>query len=398
MKIHKKIVIGFTALALSVFPACSTAPAEPTFTPNFNFTNTPQAPTNTPEPTPTPKRFTEIATLTELRDYLNEQVAQGNLQIAFECTGDKSQMTAQTMSRMVNAMFIRTLTEDSSPNVIHVAVIQFPGDRIVAAHKSGDTSALTEDEERALKKAEGIVENFRKKADNDIELELAIHDWMLKNISVNYDSANFDDPEDAPRHVSVLGALLNGSASSQGYVDCFYTLASIAGLQVSRMSVEKNNGGYHMVNTICLDGAWYVVDVTYDDSLSFTDGTNPATYRLFNAGKDQCVEYTWATTMEYHPIAAESDSHYYYNLPETISGHGYEKNFKYISDAAKSIVKEWNTKNRTEFQIIIPGRSIQYADLNLHLQRELNATGKAYSYTSYLSTNGKDTFFLIRFN
>ena len=153
-----------------------------------------------------------------------------------------------------------------------------------------------------------------------------------------------------------------------------------------------------MVNTICLDGAWYVVDVTYDDSLSFTDGTNPATYRLFNAGKDQCVEYTWATTMEYHPIAAEIDSHYYYNLPETISGHGYEKNFKYISDAAKSIVKEWNTKNRTEFQIIIPGRSIQYADLNLHLQRELNATGKAYSYTSYLSTNGKDTFFLIRFN
>lgn len=397
MKVRTKILIGFTALALSVFPSCSTTQEEPVVTPNLNFTHTPEVPTSTPEPTPTPKKFTEIATLTELRDYLNEQVAQGNLQIAFECTGNKSQMTAQNMARMVNAMFIRTLTEDSRPDVIHVSVIQFPGDRIVAAYKSGDTSTLTDAELRALKKAEGIVENARKSADNDIELELAIHDWMLKNISVNYDSANFDDPENAPRHVSALGALLNASASSQGYVDCFYTLASIAGLQVGRMSVETKDGGYHMVNTICLDGAWYVVDVMYDDSLSFTDGTNPATYRLFNAGKDQCVEYSWGSAMEYHPIAAESDSHYYYNLPEDISGHGYEKKFKYISDAAKSIVKEWNATNRKEFQIMFTDRSIQYGDLNLHLQRELNATGKGYSYTSYISTNGKDTFFLIRF-
>lgn len=388
-------------LALSIFftgtfTSCSFIRLKSAATPNTNFT---PAVTETVAPaTVPPQTYTAISTLTDLRDYMYGQIAQGNYSFSFDYSGNPSRINEATLKQIVNALYVSLTKDSNSATVFHTTVTPFPGDRIVEAHKSGDTSALTENELRALEKAQRVVKNLQKTAGSEIELELAIHDWLLKTVSLDETSADFSDPNNAPRHVTALGPLLNGSASYQGYVDGFYVLGSIAGLQVDRMSVETEYGGSHMVNTICLDEAWYVVDVTYDDSVTYTDGTQP-NYRLFNAGKDQCKEYEWIPAMEHHPIAAESDTHYYYNLPNDGSLHGYPKSFKTMGEATRSIVKEWQNNNRTEHQIMIIGKDIETSDFQNHLINALNATEKAYPATTfYTTTNGKDTFVLVRFH
>ncbi len=333
------------------------------------------ATTSTTKPSDSYPRF---SSLTALRDYMNSQKDADVLKLTFEYTGRET-LTAQLMAQMTNACYV---SFTRSGNVYTGTLTEYPGDRIVDAYFSGDSSKLNSAEKTAMNKAVQMVNEAKAKAANNFELEVLLHDALCDMITYDDRTREISDPNDLPRNLTVIGALLDGKANCQGYSDAFYTLASIAGFTVSRMSVYSASD-LHMTNTIHLNGRWYVVDLTYDDT-----NNDERNYRLFNAGVDLIREYTWDAEKEIHPIAKTSDSVYYYHYTNSA--------YTSMQTMVDAIVTAWSQNGQTKVRAMLKNNTNTDA-FNDMLKSALNKTGKKYSYEYRYYKNGRDTFYTVTF-
>ncbi len=337
--------------------------------------------------------MTEIASLTELRDYLNGRKLQGETELTFRYTGNPYDVDGDTIARILATCCITWWCDNG--NEYRIIIYEYPGDRIAKAYLSGDTSALRADEKATLAEAEKIVNAAKAQADSEYELELLLHDAIAESVTYINPSTDIPDVNNPPRHLTAVGALLDKKANCQGYGDAFYLLATMAGFTVGRMSAF-NSDGWHLVNTILLDNKWYVVDVTFDDTVVYSDGVQPS-YRLFNAGRDMCIEYEWGAEMEYFPIADKSDSNYFYFNDAENTVFDYDKDFQSIDALAKSIVDGYLNGESKEYQTMLIGKSLDWTALDSAIQ-SANVSNAEMQYTIWSYTNGRDTFYLVKFN
>lgn len=323
--------------------------------------------------------YTEISDQDALRNYVLEMSDADELQFSFVYTG-KDKPDPGVIAQMAGACFVEIIQEG---DIHHVTLTEFPGSRIVDAYFSNDAEKLTEDEQLALEEAVKIANEAKERTSDNWELELAIHDLLAERITYSDADIFYEEPEDQPRHLSVIGALLDGEANCQGYTDAFYTVASIAGFAVDRQSVETDTDP-HMVNTICLDGDWYVVDLTYNDS-----DDESISYRLFNAGMDMIAqEYEWAAEVERHPIIPESNDYNYFIRNDLC--------FRDVLKLAEYVARMWARYGETEIQALLMDED-EAEKLNEILPAILESYGKSYRYSIWYSTNGEDSFYTIVF-
>lgn len=316
--------------------------------------------------------------LTSLRDYLNGQKNKNIFEIPFKYTGSE-QLTPIMLAQMVSAFMVNYQTRGDAKVI---TITEYPGEHIVDAYFSGNTASLTADEKKAMNKAVQMVSTAKSKAKNSWELELLIHDMLADSITYYDDVRTFSSLENAPRYLSIIGALLDGKANCQGYSDAFYTLASIAGFTVSRMNTETTDD-LHVVNTIKLNGLWYVVDVTFDDQT----GDTPTNYRLFNVGLDRIKEFFWKPWKEINPIAATSPKEYYYNYKGIV--------FNNAQALAQYVTDQWLAGNKT-----VRGTVANLSDaeaIKTPLKKLLDNTGKAWDYRYWCSNTGKDIYYTFTF-
>lgn len=321
-------------------------------------------------------------TLESLRDYLNAQKDKDIFKNSFHYKGSEM-LEAQMLAQMVSCFYLKYQQGGLHNDLYVIEIIEYPGDRIVDAYFSGNKASLTADEQKAYDQAVQTVSLLKSKAKNDWELELFIHDMLADHITYYDTDREVTDPNNPPRFLTAIGALLDGKANCQGYADAFYVLASMAGFKIGRMNVETDTD-LHVVNTILLDGSWYVVDVTFDDQ----GDDAPVSYRLFNAGMDQINDFYWKPFKEIHKIASYSNNYSYYIRNGLV--------FNSANDFANYIKGNWdrgeNTirgviRNQTDGQVI-----------KKPLDTLLNNSGKAYSYKFWYAEDGKDTYYTIKFN
>ena len=330
--------------------------------------------TRTTQPTVSYPKF---SSLTALRDHMTAKKEADILQFTFEYTG--ATLTPRTVAQMTNACLVNLKRNGT---VYTATLTEYPGDHIVDAYFSGDSSKLTADERTVMNKALQMVNQAKAQASNTFELEVLLHDMLCETITYYDGNRDFTDANNIPRNLTVIGALLDGKANCQGYTDAFYTLASIAGFKVSRMSTYSPDD-LHMVNTIYLNNAWHVVDVTIDDT-----NDDERNYRLFNAGVDVIREYTWDIEKETHPIARTSGTAYYY----------YYTNSAYTSmqTMVDTMVKEWSQNGKTTLRAMLKNNTDGDA-FNAALKSALDKTGKRYQYQYRYYQNGRDTFYTVKF-
>lgn len=340
--------------------------------------------------------YVRIDDLVELRDYLWESVEDGADEMTFRYDGDSDDLDGQTIARILSAYYITIRQIPDAEDVWQVEYIGFPGDRIVAAYRSGDTSELTEDELAALRIAEEAVQEAQDHTYTQVDLELYLHDWLCEHIDYYDGSTDIEEGEVVP-HLTAIGALLEGKANCQGYTDAFYVLASIAGFEVSRQCCENQSGG-HCFNTICLDGDWYVVDVTFNDDFYSHEEQSYQDYRLFNAGRAECNEYSWPEEYEYHSLARKGGDLYYYNLSDETESelHRYTKRYDSLPKMADAVVEMWK-EGRGVFHLMLSEQIVGWEDLNEILDEKLQSTGQPYSYRIWAFDSGEHTYFYIRF-
>jgi len=317
----------------------------------------------------------EFRDLVSLRDHLYNELQAGETEVSFIYSGEE-ELSGGLVSRMLG---LARAGLSRSGDRCRITMYPRVGVRIVDAWKREDTSELTEDEKRALQCALDMVASARAQAGNEWEVELLLHDMLIERIS--YYTEEEKNAED--RYLSVVGALVDGRANCQGYADAFYTVATIAGFQVEEMSVDTPDGT-HRVNTIYLQGKWYVVDVTHNDHEN-----GKIFYKLFNAGMDVIDGYWWGEELELHPIAATGSPDWYYYYRRGIA-------FDSASAFASYVANDWAATGKTQYRGMVRGMTDGGA-LKEVLSAALKKTGKAYSYRYSCSEGDKNCFFIVTF-
>lgn len=126
------------------------------------------------------------------------------------------------------------------------------------------------------KKAKEIVNNITNSNMSDLEKELALHEYVVKNTIYDYDNyINQTVPEDS---YTAYGALIIGKAVCDGYADTMKLLLNIAGIEVQ--VVVGDIGEPHSWNMVKIDGEYYHLDATLDDQIP--DEGNEVRYTYFN--------------------------------------------------------------------------------------------------------------------
>lgn len=98
---------------------------------------------------------------------------------------------------------------------------------------------------------------------SEYDKELALHDWLCKRIVYDYNQTR-------PLRTTSYGSLVNRIAVCEGYAEAMTVLLRRAGIMGATVYGFYNDIG-HAWNIVRIDGQWYYIDPTFDDSSSEID-------------------------------------------------------------------------------------------------------------------------------
>lgn len=146
------------------------------------------------------------------------------------------------------------------------------------------------------KKAQDLVKALVKPGMTDLEKEISIHDYLVKNN--RYDLAAVENPKAYWASYMAYGALVKGTSVCQGYAQAMSLLLRTAGIECKYVS-GKGNGGNHAWNIVKIGGQYYHVDATFDDPVFTLNGVRTETLRhtYFNLSDSQMAkDHSWDKT------------------------------------------------------------------------------------------------------
>ena len=155
----------------------------------------------------------------------------------------------------------------------------YDGSAVAEAFLTGDRSALSAEEAELLELCEGVLAECVTADMSGYEKELAIHDWMVQ--WADYDHSH------AAESLSPLAFLRDRKAICLGYANTFQILMDLLDIEcITVVGAAYHSSEDHAWNMVRLDGDWYCVDVTWDDS---------GGHRYFNVTSDfmRATDHQW---------------------------------------------------------------------------------------------------------
>ncbi|MCL1855115.1 MAG: hypothetical protein FWF86_05220 [Clostridia bacterium] len=342
------------------------------------------APSITPTPPPVPKpelgpwenaALPQIRNEEELIDFLWYHREKCSTSIKFQIN---SPLTVNDVKNAAQTMMFpnRTYTHTLTRNSIVTVMMDEPylaGDRVAYIYRKGQELgmtdeawraaagpenrrpvdhiesdySLTEDEWAVMIKALDFFEQGYPRNGSALERELSIHDYICsvnsyENPPANHNAAEIPRSAEQQRFKTAAGVLLDGRSNCSGYADAFYLLAKMAGFNVRTVVGDALSGfgdeewGAHGWNMIELDGAWYYVDVTFDD---IDSEPFPFMHAFCNVtGEYLSSTHRWDDTHLPKPDAAALDGFFPYNgvhQPEIYQGD-------HLQNIARRIAADFN--------------------------------------------------------
>lgn len=117
---------------------------------------------------------------------------------------------------------------------------------------------------------------------SDVIKERIIHDFIAKKATYDTETAKNIDEYDSHAY-DLYGAAVEGLAVCEGYSKLFQYLCYSVGINSTQV-IGTSNGGGHMWNTVLIDGKWYQVDLTWNDS------DDIISYKYFNLTSEKISE------------------------------------------------------------------------------------------------------------
>ena len=214
--------------------------------------------------------------------------------------------------------------------------------------RTGIDAEYTSNSFKATTKEENIEDNVNKlinrkdeilnscKDENNYKYIKNIHDYLVSNISYVTDCEHIHD---------MFGSLINGKSVCDGYSLAFKYLLNEAGFNcivVEGKGLEDNGLVDHGWNYIELNGKWYLVDVTWDDTV-YADSENDLAYDYFLLS-DEMMSLDHIKNDIYEYPKCNDDSLFYVNM----SG----KYIKvYDENELPSLIAQWLTTGSNDIYL-----------------------------------------------
>lgn len=113
---------------------------------------------------------------------------------------------------------------------------------------------------------------------SELTRETVIHDALVDSVTYDFEAAEAEDS--SHEAFNIYGALVRKKAVCSGYAVSVKMLMNLVGIECrTAVGMSKNSG--HMWNQVKIDGDWYNLDVTWDDSVTESD-IQYGRYNYFN--------------------------------------------------------------------------------------------------------------------
>lgn len=159
--------------------------------------------------------------------------------------------------------------------------------RLLSAWEEGGTG-LADRDQVILQSCRDLLGEIITEEMSDYEKELAVHDWMIA--WAEYDQAalsSLPGAQPTPDSDNPYGFFTGRAAICTGYTSTFQLLMDLLDIECVTVEGTAYNGTEdHAWNMVRLDGAWYCVDVTWDDPVSSTPVPAYAAHLYFNVTSD----------------------------------------------------------------------------------------------------------------
>ncbi|MCB2313991.1 DUF5050 domain-containing protein [Clostridium tagluense] len=163
-------------------------------------------------------------------------------------------------------------------------------------------------------KAKDIVNNITNNNMSDLEKELAIHQYVVKNTA--YDYENYKSGTLTEDSYTAYGTLIIGKAVCQGYADTMKLLLNLAGIEAKVVKedayVKKE---LHAWNLVKIDGEYYHLDATLDDPVP--DEGDKVAYTYFNLSDEKISkDHEWVR--KNYPISVNEKFQYLQSMKHAV--------------------------------------------------------------------------------
>ncbi len=275
--------------------------------------------------------------------YFNFDKKTSNFVASATTNGGMQQVQAKSLTQVSNTGSEHEFYIDSMPEYL-----VFNSEQLVYAVEhgykpifgAGSTSA-----EACYNSARSILSTIVSENMTEVDKIKAIHDYIALNVT--YDSvllglstSNSAELISHYRGFSLEGVFQDKKAVCDGITKSFMLMCRIEGIEAIRVSGTVNNNGLdigHAWNKVEVDGVWYVIDVTNDDSMLSIGGVSQTfellTHKFFMVS-DSSISAT-------HTEDADN------NAPVATGTYDYFKTTKY--DGVNDLV----IKSQTELNLII---------------------------------------------
>ncbi len=174
---------------------------------------------------------------------------------------------------------------------------------MVQTRRAGQEGRQLTKREQAQAVADSFAATYIHAGMTDFEKEMAILRFLIPRVVYDdYSLEMFGTSSANNDSFTSYGALVKGLAVCSGYAGAFRDLAVASGLEVMNVSGLGYDGmgtwGGHEWNLVRLDGEWYQVDVTFEDTCrGDLDGTNGFPNLFINMTDEQALrDHQWTQT------------------------------------------------------------------------------------------------------
>ena len=208
--------------------------------------------------------------------------------IKASATGGIGSYTYAYYSREKGETTWKTLQSYSKTSALGIALLNEGKYQFLVKVKdqAGNVSSKTFDAAAIIAGAEAqaaeINSKIIKAGMSDFEKIKAIHDWIVVN--TDYDVAGVNSGNIPETSFTAKGLFDTHIAVCDGYSKAFELMASLAGLEVNRVTGQAVSSGKavsHAWNQVKMDGKWYNMDVTWDDPIMNNAPGNFLNYTYF---------------------------------------------------------------------------------------------------------------------
>lgn len=134
------------------------------------------------------------------------------------------------------------------------------------AEKLREAKIIYREDKKRIKEMRRELELATEDGVDDAELGLSeydtvmrIHDYIIRN-------CRYIEENDSGYCATAYGCLVQNEANCEGYAKAFNLIASRMGLESILVTGTTDSGENHAWNQVKVDGRWYNIDVTWDES------------------------------------------------------------------------------------------------------------------------------------